>query len=136
MKSKTNLSGRGIFTSKDNKKYNILECPTFEANIFIGLKDGYNGRVPSFAKEIVQKVCQSYCDSVGLAVTLEETFFIYTNGNEPGVKVGLINYPRYPKTKHEIISHALYIADKLKSEFKQYRVSVVTSDNTYMLGEI
>ena len=110
--------------------------PTFTADIYVGLKPGYEGKIPKFAYEIVEKSCKSYCNAIGLAVTLEETHFIYKYGSEPGVKVGLINYPRYPKTADDILKHALALAKNLKDALEQYRVSVVTSDMTYMIGDI
>jgi len=128
---------------KKNKIYidnltsiDVWESPTFTADIYVGLKPGYEGRIPGFAMERARKICQEYCDLVGFAVTFEATEFIYTGGNEQGIKVGLINYPRYPSEKAQILRHALILADRLKHVLDQYRVSIVTSDTTYMLGEM
>jgi hypothetical protein len=109
--------------------------PTFTANIYVGLKPGYDGAEYYLSNNKAQQICQEYCNEVGLAVTFEDTKFIYTNGNESGIKVGLINYPRYPSSKDEITKKALRLASILKEEFKQFRVSVVTPDVTYMIGD-
>ncbi len=42
------------------------------------------------------EICRAHCDAVGLCVTVTATSYIYTGGEEAGVIVGLINYPRFP----------------------------------------
>ena len=49
--------------------------------------------------------------------------------------VGLINYPRFPSTPEKILEHALAIAKLLLDAYKQYKVSVICSDKTYMLEQ-
>lgn len=52
-----------------------------------------------------KQVCREFCFAVGLCVTVEPTTYIYTGGEEAGVRVGLINYPRFgvenPSALHE-----------------------------------
>ena len=74
----------------------------------------------------------NYCDEVKLGVTFTKTEFIYVNGNEPGVIIGLINYPRFPDTNQNIKDKAFELAKKLMVELNQNRCSVVCSDKTYM----
>jgi hypothetical protein len=104
---------------------------TYNTTIFCGLREGYDG--PVHAHSEVERLCQRYVNEVGLCVTVKPTHFFYVRGNEPGVEVGIINYPRYPKEPEEILNHALAIARRLKAEFKQERVTIVTTDKTYML---
>lgn len=114
----------------------MKECPTRRIDIYVGLKEGYNGIVHTY--EEAEEICQKYCDEVGLGLTLTRTKFIYTDGNEPGVIVGLINYPRFydPKKSPQIVwENALKIAYLLKSAFKQERVSIVDEDRTVMLED-
>lgn len=113
----------------------IKKCPTFTAKIYVGFQEGYSGNIPNFSIDICRKICQDYCNGVGLAVTIKPLEFIYTDGNEPGVEIGLINYPRYPKTESEIKIDAIKLTRLLKDTFKQKRVSIVCSDETYMLGK-
>lgn len=75
MKDKINKSKHIKYRAEDEKMYDVVQCRTFQANIYVGFKEGYEGQVPTFSNKIVQKICQSYCDSVGLALTIEETFF-------------------------------------------------------------
>ena len=133
---KTNTRNFRTVYIDNNKSIDCTVSPTFKADIYVGYKQGYNGAIPTFASQMADKICQDYCDSIGFAVTVEETHFIYKDGSEPGIKVGLINYPRYPSTKEDIVRHALTIAERLKNEFEQIRVSVVTSDLTYLIGDL
>lgn len=107
---------------------------TFTATIYCGFKLGYNGIELPFS--IGEKICQEYCDVFGMCVTVEPTQFIYKDGRESGMKVGLINYPRFPKKPIEIKNIALELAKKLKDAYGQYRVSVVCTDETFMIGDM
>lgn len=108
--------------------------PTFWARIFVGLREGYEGRTHSL--EDVAKVCQEYCDKVGLCVTLERCGFVYKGGREEGMIVGLINYPRFPSTPQRIKEHALTLAGVLRDSLGQLRVSVLFPDETVMIGDV
>jgi hypothetical protein len=86
--------------------------------------------------EEAREVCQKYVDKLGLCVTFTQTEFIFTKGSEPGVLIGLINYPRFPQTPYTIKERALMLAQTLKEALGQNRVSVIFSDETIMLGEM
>jgi hypothetical protein len=106
--------------------------PTYWARIFCGLRPGYDG-VAARAWDAGQ-IVRRYCDDVGLCATMEGTTFYYKDGVEPGVVVGLINYPRFPKTREEIRGFALELAARLRVDLKQNRVSVMFPDDTVMIG--
>jgi hypothetical protein len=106
---------------------------TITANIFLGLKAGYDGKV--FNRNVAKLLCQEYVDTIGLAVTFTKTEFLYTKGNESGIIIGLINYPRFPSDYETIKNHAITLAKILQKNLKQYRVSIVMNDKTYMLEE-
>tara|TARA_R110000751_G_scaffold36545_3_gene89189 strand:- start:876 stop:1307 length:432 start_codon:yes stop_codon:yes gene_type:complete len=108
---------------------------TFKADIYVGLRPAYNPSAVCWGtrRSIATRICQKYCDKVGLGLTITDTEFIYTEGNEHGLIVGLINYPRFPSIPYEVIEHAENIARKLLKELEQERVSIVTSDKTYMI---
>tara|TARA_Y100000389_G_C17434286_1_gene504532 strand:+ start:693 stop:1037 length:345 start_codon:yes stop_codon:yes gene_type:complete len=112
----------------------INDIETFTALIYVGLKPGYDGE--ALESSIAENIIQEYCDTNGLCVTIEPLKFIYTNGREPGLRIGLINYPRFPKTKSYIKDEALKLAALLKEKYKQERVSVVCKDRTYTIGEL
>jgi len=114
----------------------MKSVPTYAATIYCGLKPGYeDASFFTVRKEVAFEVCQEYCDEIGLGLTFTETTFIYTKGNEQGVIIGLINYPRFPSTKEEIKEKALTLASRLKEALEQIRMSIVFSDETIMIGE-
>lgn len=112
---------------------NAQEVDTFTATIYVG--SYVNETKKTIKRSVVEETLKAYCDSVGFCVTLTDTQFIYSEGSEPGFIVGLINYPRFPKTKKDIMEHAFVIAFMLKTVCKQQRVSFVTDSKTYMLSD-
>jgi hypothetical protein len=76
------------------------------------------------------RLCRGFCDDVGLCVTVTATEYVYTGGSEPGVIVGLINYPRYPANPHEIIDKASELADCLREGLGQESYSIQTPERT------
>lgn len=80
--------------------------------------------------EQAKQVCREYCFEVGLCVTIEPVTYIYTGGEETGVRVGLINYPRFPCTADEILAKARALADLLMHRLCQHSYSIVGPDQT------
>ena len=112
----------------------ITTVPTYQATIYCGLRESYGGVIHS--TEYAGQICKEYVDSIGLCVTVTKTEFIYNGGREPGVIIGLINYPRFPMKPEVIRLRAITLATLLKDAFNQKRVTVVCTDRTFMLGEI
>ena len=104
---------------------------TFTANIYLGLRHGYSETIASIDE--VHRWVEGYCNDVKLGVTFTNTEFIYVDGKEPGVIIGLINYPRFPQSEDTIKKTALEMAAGLLKLCHQERVSVVFSDETIML---
>lgn len=119
---------------KINKNIEVTTVDTYYAHIFVGMKKGYDGPIQSKDKAI--DVIRNFCDTVKLCVTVEDVDFIYPGGYEDGIKVGLINYPRFPDTPEHITNRALQLAEKLKTTYNQFRISVVTKDETHLIGEL
>lgn len=94
-------------------------APTFQATIYVA---------GDFA--VAKQICRRFCIDVGLCVTVTETDFIYTGGEEKGVVVGLVNYPRFPATNADIFETARSLAEKLRSELCQHSYMIVTADQT------
>ena len=110
----------------------LVKESTYWATIYVGrLVRDTNETLPL---DLAKNYLQSYCDRVGLCVTLKETEYIYTKGSEPGFEVGLINYPRFPSTPEKIRKQALELAEGLKELYKQYKVTVMFPDRTLMLS--
>jgi hypothetical protein len=110
---------------------------TFEAKIMLGLREGYLNRIHPVCEAL--GIIQEFCDVEGLCVTITETTFIYTrtpetpHGYDPGLIIGLIHYPRFPKEEWEIKATAMLLAKILKDHFRQIRVSVVCTDETVII---
>ena len=111
----------------------MKECPTFTATIHCGLKEGYDG--PAHSYQEVADLVQLFVNHVGLCVTATQTEFFYTHGCEPGVIVGLINYPRFPKEIDAIRETAIELARRLRVAMGQIRVSVVFPDYTKTISK-
>lgn len=95
------------------------QIKSFNATIFIA---------GDYAKAL--QVCQAHCDEVGLCVTVEPTTYVYTGGAEAGVRVGLINYPRFAAMPWDIYQKAKALALKLLEELEQESLTIVDSDVT------
>lgn len=74
--------------------------------------------------------CQAFCDEVGLCVTVTRTTYIYTDGEQEGVIVGLIDYPRFPAEPREIWATAEALAHKLRDELFQESFTIQAPDKT------
>jgi len=91
----------------------LQTCDPYPVSIFIA--GDYNG---------AEAICREYCDQVGLCVTLTKTLYVYTGGQEPGIIVGLINYPRFPKTSVDILLLAEDLGKKLLQDLNQQSFTI------------
>jgi hypothetical protein len=73
---------------------------------------------------------KAYCDIVGYCVTVTPTKYVYKNGQEDGVIIGLINYPRFPSTKEKIMDHAERLARILCDTLSQQSFSIQNPEKT------
>jgi hypothetical protein len=94
------------------------ECPTYTAAIYIA---GDLNAARATCRDAVM---------TGLCVTVEPVEFIYTGGAETGVRVGLINYPRFPAEPEVIWAKAEALADRLMIDLCQHSYSIVATDKT------
>ena len=82
----------------------------------------------SYSKAL--KLIQEYCDQVGYCVTIHSNLYVYRGGKEAGIRVGLINYPRFPSDPVTIVAKATEIAEKLRVGLKQESYSIETPHDT------
>lgn len=78
---------------------------------------------------VIKQICREYC-MVGLCVTIKEVLFIYTGGEEYGVEIGLINYPRFPDTKENILAKAIKLAGMCRDGVFQWSYLILTPEIT------
>ncbi|RJG46552.1 hypothetical protein [Mesorhizobium sp. DCY119] len=77
-----------------------------------------------------KQVCREYCMEVGACVTVEPVDYIYTGGEEAGIRVGFINYPRFPTDAEAIFAKASDLAGRLMHRLCQQSYSIVGPDKT------
>lgn len=97
----------------------VSECETFWAEICIA------GDVND-----ARRACREFCEE-GLCVTIDPTDYIYTGGNQTGVRVRLINYPRFPSSPNSILGKAERLAQLLQARLFQDSYTIVTPLRSY-----
>jgi len=80
--------------------------------------------------DLARHIVREYCDQFGCCVTVTPTSYVYTGGEEPGVIVGFINYPRFPKKPDDIELQAYFLAEKLLKGLDQQSYSIQTPVET------
>lgn len=108
------------------------EVETYSAIIYVGTLDRSTGLNAS--SDTLTEVCQTYCDEVGLCVWVQAGTYIYTDGDEHGYSVHLMNYPRFPSTAEEVYGHARELGKRLLEAMNQERLSIKTDEKTIMLS--
>lgn len=99
------------------------ECPSYPISIFIA----------GSAWE-AETICRDYCDAAGFCVTVTGTTYCYTGGEEAGVIVGLINYPRFPAKPAQLWGHAEALAERLRAGLEQDSYSIQAPDRTVWIS--
>jgi hypothetical protein len=95
-----------------------LPAPTIRADIYVAGDLGD-----------ARRICRQFC-AKGLCVTVEPVEFIYTGGAEVGVRVGLINYPRFPSKRADIAKTAYGLARLLIAGLFQWSALVEMAHET------
>lgn len=80
--------------------------------------------------ETIKNVCRAYCLEIGLCVTVKEVLFIYTGGEEYGVEIGLINYPRFPESNQSLLDKATALANRCREAAYQHSYLIMTPELT------
>lgn len=96
-----------------------MNCETYNATIFIG------GDL-----DTARRVCREFCYAEGECVTVEPVEYIYTGGSEAGVRVGFINYPRFPREPADIWGRAWKLAELLMVALCQHSFTLQATDRT------
>lgn len=78
-----------------------------------------------------KQVCREFCFEKGLCVTVQPIDYIYTGGEEAGVRIGLINYARFPTSIGPLRDIAHELADKLMERLSQHSLTIVEPTETH-----
>lgn len=111
---------------------------SYTVQIWVGLRARYGHYY--FNLNDVRQICDEFVNELdenglGDCVTITPTEYRYVKSWEPGAIVGFVNYPRFPRSSEKLTEKALALAERLRKGLKQFRVTVVTPDNTYMLED-
>jgi len=93
-------------------------CPTSWAKIYIA---GPLARA--------EDVCREYVES-GACVNVYATNYIFKYGEQPGVVVEFINYPRFPQHPDSIMTAATELGHRLMLQMNQGSFTIQTPDET------
>lgn len=77
-----------------------------------------------------KQVCREWSMEVGACLTVEPVDYIYTGGEEAGVRVGFINYTRFPASEAYITGRAEKLAERLMHRLCQHSYSIVGPEET------
>ncbi len=91
--------------------------------------------------KMIKDIAGEYCQSNGYCFSLQKVDFVYTNKNpiknyesfykeEQGVKITLINYPRYPISNQAIDRIAETVACQIAESCNQGSYSIVFPEHT------
>lgn len=111
----------------------MISARTWQAQIFCGLRKGYEVCPPCQSIEKIYSICRKYIHQVQWCVTVTPTKFLYVGGDEDGAIIGIIQYPRFPKSHNLLKEQTIELAEILRTELGQFRVSIVFPDETIML---
>ncbi|GJD46884.1 hypothetical protein AFCDBAGC_4769 [Methylobacterium cerastii] len=92
----------------------LLVAPTFRFDILIA------GDLA-----VARQVCREHCIEARSCVSIEPIDIVYTGGLEAGVRVGLINYPRFPSSLHGLRDEAMALGERLLHALCQNSFSIV-----------
>lgn len=106
---------------------------SFNVQIWVGLRSGYGDYIHGMND--VREICDKWIHEIKDCVSITPTEFRYVNGWEPGVIVGYIGYPRFLRSNEEILDRALRLAEKLRIDLHQQRVTVTTPETSYLLED-
>ena len=79
---------------------------------------------------VARQTLNKFCFENGSCFTITPTTYIYTAGEEAGIIVGLINYPRFPKTDASLLELAEKVAELLRKELNQDSFTIEGPDYT------
>jgi len=83
---------------------------------------------------LARQVLQEYVMK-GACVGISEEEYVYTMGNETGIVVNLINYPRFPKEEEELVLEAITLGKHLIEKLYQGSCTVVDySGDSYFIS--
>jgi len=69
-------------------------------------------------------ICRQFCAAEGACFAVQPVEYVYTGGQEAGVCVTLINYPRFPQSPADLDAKAERLAMALREGLHQKSFSI------------
>ena len=82
---------------------------------------------------VAKKICRDFCED-GFCVSISKVDYIYKLGEESGVEIKLINYPRFPKSEADIKQKAASLSVNLLFGLNQGSLTIVNDDSTVFMS--
>ena len=96
--------------------------PTFTVNIYIAGRD-----------EVIRPLLAKYCLDNKICFSVDNLDFPYAGGEQHGFRIGIINYPRFPREESELSEMAITLTKYLIEETHQISATVVgPKETTYI----
>ena len=77
-----------------------------------------------------KQTCRQFCYERGLCVGVTAKTYVYRGGEEEGVVVELVNYPRFPISTGELWVKAVALAEELRRGLCQLSFLLESPDKT------
>lgn len=121
----------------NQKPVNIKSVKSFSAVINIGLRYGYSEKeidpdeifqaIQEFQDELIEE------SEVYLSVSAAPCHIILSGQKEPHLKLGFINYPKFPLDEKVLKAHIGELALRLMKQFSQNQMVIEYPDQTLLL---
>jgi len=102
----------------------------YTVNVFVGTGDQLGGRYIKEFCETAVPINNTQKHPPGLCVTYTYTTFAHKDDVEEGLQVSLRNYPRFPKSKSQILDLAIRLAEYLIEKLEQNTALIDAPDAT------
>ena len=104
------------------EEFTEIQCEYGQADIYIAGNS-----------DLAKHYCSEYCLS-GLCVSVFDCEYVYTGGQEKGVKVTMINYARFPTDQEDITEKAKDLGEFLCRKLHQSSFSVMSPCGSFFLS--
>lgn len=113
----------------------VKNAPSYEARIYIGSRERYDGSKIYTEAEVVSAIEEfqgTFADNGVPPVRITPTRFVHFNYQEQGFELAVINYPRYDIPIRILENFMLELGKFLLKKFNQNKVSVVFPEEIYV----
>lgn len=109
--------------------------PTWESRIYLGSRERYDGPLLDRSRIIqtIELYQKSADEEMQVSVRITPTTYIFQDYVEDGWEVGIINYPRFPRTESRLTQFTISLGSFLLNHLKQNRISLVMPNRTILL---